>query len=137
MVRAGARFEHEQVLEPSFCVRETPVLAIAKGCFNHFQPASRQPCKPHQMAVRVLVGEGEQIQSALRQLRKRFEQEGFSADARRHVYFVRRTEVRRAKLFRKRFKSRERDLLTLIASGAKGATLDAAKAEFWKRTGKP
>jgi ribosomal protein S21 len=89
------------------------------------------------MGVRVMVGEREPIGLALRRLKKQLERAGVPGEVRRHVSFVDGTEIRRAKRFRKRFRSREAALLARMALGLTGPALDEAKAEFWRRTGKP
>ena len=89
------------------------------------------------MGVRVVVGEREPIGLALRRLKKQLGREGVPGEARRHVQFVDGTEIRRAKRFRKWFRAREAALLARMAAGLAGPALDAAKAEFWRRTGKP
>jgi small subunit ribosomal protein S21 len=89
------------------------------------------------MGVRVVIGESEPVGAALRRLKKRVEREGLAWEMRRRSYFVGGTELRRAKQFRKRFKAREAALVARMAGGLSGPALDAAKAEFWRRTGKP
>ena len=89
------------------------------------------------MGVRVVVAEGETVGAALRRLKKQAERAGVSWEVRRRSYFVGGTELRRAKRFRKRFKAREAALLARMAGGLTGPALAEAKAEFWRRTGKP
>ena len=89
------------------------------------------------MGVRVVVGEREPIGVALRRLKKQAERAGVPRELRMHAEFVGGTEQRRAKRFRKRFKAREAALVAKMAAGLSGPALDAAKAEFWRRTGKP
>jgi small subunit ribosomal protein S21 len=89
------------------------------------------------MGARVVVGDGEPVGAALRRLKKRVEREGVAWEVRRRSYFVGGTELRRAKEFRKRFKAREAALVARMAAGLSGPALDAAKAAFWRRTGKP
>jgi ribosomal protein S21 len=89
------------------------------------------------MGVRVVVGESESIGLALRRLKKQLERAGVPGEMRRQGHFVDGTEIRRAKRFRKRFKAREAALLARMAAGLTGTALDEAKAEFWRRTGKP
>jgi ribosomal protein S21 len=69
------------------------------------------------MGVRVVVGDGEPIGMALRRFRKRVEEEGVVWEVRRRTYFVSNTELRRAKQFRKRFKSRRANLLARLETG--------------------
>lgn len=83
------------------------------------------------------VGEREPIGAALRRLKKEAERAGVVRELRWHAYFVNGTERRRAKRFRKRFKAREAALVARMAERLSGPALDAAKAEFWRRTGKP
>ena len=89
------------------------------------------------MGVRVVVGDGEPIGAALRRLKQQLERAGVVWWVRRRPHFVRATDQRRAKAFRKRFKARQAALLARVAEGLSGPALDAAKAEFWRRTGKP
>lgn len=89
------------------------------------------------MGVRVVVGEGEPIGAALRRLRQQLERAGVQWWVRRRLHFVRDAEIRRAKEFRKRFKAREATLRARVESGLDGPALDAAKAAFWRRKGKP
>jgi hypothetical protein len=48
-----------------------------------------------------------------------------------------KTNQRRAKRFQKRFKAREATLLEQMAGVQPVASLEEAKAQFWRRTGKP
>ena len=89
------------------------------------------------MGVRVVVGDGEPVGAALRRLKKQLERAGVPWEVRRRSYFASGTELRRAKAFRKRFKAREAALHARMAAGLSGPALDAAKAAFWRRTGKP
>jgi small subunit ribosomal protein S21 len=88
------------------------------------------------MGVRIVVGEREAIGLALRRFRKQLERQGVLWEVRRRSHFVRNTEWRRAKAFRKRFKTREAVLHAQIMAGMSGPTLEKAKCEFWRRTGK-
>ena len=56
---------------------------------------------------------------------------------RRRPHFVRTTDRRRAKAFRKRFQAWKAALLARVTEGLSGPALDAAEAEFRRRTGKP
>jgi small subunit ribosomal protein S21 len=89
------------------------------------------------MGVRIVVGEREPIGLALRRFKKQLERQGVTWEMRRRAYFVEGTEVRRAKRFRKRFKAREAMLLAQMAGELPVASLVEARAEFWRRTGKP
>jgi ribosomal protein S21 len=89
------------------------------------------------MGVRVVVGEGEPVELSLKRLKKQLERAGVPGEMRWRVYFVDGTEVRRAKRFRKRFRTREAALVARMTAGLTGPALAAAKAEFWRRTGKP
>ncbi len=89
------------------------------------------------MSVRVVVGDGEPIGAALRRFKKQTERAGMPWELRRRVYFVRGTEVRRAKEFRKRFKAREATLQAQMSGELPVASVAEARAEFWRRTGKP
>ena len=89
------------------------------------------------MGVRVVVGDGEPIGAALRRFKKQAERAGVPWEVRRRAYFVRGTEVRRAKAFRKRFGARKAALLAQMAGESPVASVAEARAEFWRRTGKP
>ncbi len=85
------------------------------------------------MGVRIVVAEGEPIGLALRRFKKRVEREGGFWEMRRRAYFVDGTQIRRAKRFQKRFKTRK----TMLVAQMAGESLAEARAEFWRRTGKP
>ena len=111
-----------------------PYRSAAEGSF-HRQRGSRTSRTA--MGIQIVVGDGEPIGAALRRLKKRVEREGVAWERRWHTYFVDDTEIRRAKQFRKRFKTREAALVARITAGLSGPALHAAKVEFWRRTGKP
>ncbi len=89
------------------------------------------------MGVRIVVAEGKPIGLALRRFKKMVEREGVAWEIRRRAYFVDGTEVRRAKRFRKRFKTREAVLVAQMAGELPVASLAAARVKFWMQTGKP
>jgi ribosomal protein S21 len=89
------------------------------------------------VGVQIVVGEGEPIGLALRRFKKQLECEGVPREMRRRAYFVDSTQARRAKRLRKRFKTQEAVLVAQMAGELPVASLAAARAEFWRRTGKP
>ncbi|MCE9562444.1 MAG: 30S ribosomal protein S21 [Planctomycetes bacterium] len=89
------------------------------------------------MGVRIKVAERETIGQALRRFKSQLEREGVAWELRRRGCFVDATEIRRAKQFQKKFKTRKAALLARISAGLSGPALDAARTEFWRRTGKP
>ena len=58
------------------------------------------------MGVRIVVGEGEPIGHAMKRLRKKLDQNGILYEMRRRQCFLDGTQVRRAKEFKKRYRSR-------------------------------
>jgi small subunit ribosomal protein S21 len=89
------------------------------------------------MGVRIVLADKEPIGLALRRFRKLLERNGVVRDLRGQAYFVKLTQIRRAKRFKKRFKAR---MATLLAQGAGSqpvSSLAAAGQTFWRRTGKP
>ena len=69
------------------------------------------------MGARVVVRDGEPIEAVLRRFKKRVEREGVAWEMRRRASYVRGTDERRAKGFRKRFKAREATFVARRASG--------------------
>jgi small subunit ribosomal protein S21 len=89
------------------------------------------------MGARIAVVDGEPIGAALRRFKRQVEQAGLPWELRRRAYFVRDTEVRRAKEFQKRFKTRKAVLLAKLAARPTTEAAVEARAEFWRRSGKP
>jgi ribosomal protein S21 len=89
------------------------------------------------MTVRVVVMEKEPILKALRRLKKLIFLQGVTWEMRRRNYFIDSTNLRRAKQFKKRFKSRKATFLAKKAGEQPVSSVTEATAEFWKRTGKP
>jgi ribosomal protein S21 len=89
------------------------------------------------MGVRIVVGEGEPIELALRRFKKLLERQRVTWEIRLRVYFADPTHARRAKRFKKRFKARKATLLAKKAGEQPVASLRQATEAFWKRTGKP
>ncbi len=89
------------------------------------------------MGVRMRLHDGEPIGQALRRFKRLLAQRGQVWEHRWHVAFVPATQVRRAKKFQKRFKSRRATLLAQEAGEQPVGSLPEAVAEFWRRTGKP
>jgi ribosomal protein S21 len=88
------------------------------------------------MGVRIVVGECEAIELALHRFKRQVERHGVTWEVRRRSHFINNTSWRRAKTFRKRFKTREAALQAQIAAGWSGPKLDKATCTFWRRTGK-
>jgi hypothetical protein len=86
------------------------------------------------MGVRVVLAEGESIGQALRRLRKLLERH--RALRWRTPSFIKQTEIRRAKRFKKKFKARLATLLA-IRAGEQPDSSGADLTTFWKKTGKP
>ena len=89
------------------------------------------------MGIRVVVAETETIGQALRRLRKLRERLGATWEMRRRGYYIKPSQARRAKRFRKRFKARLATLLAQKAGQQPASALSETRREFWKRTGKP
>ena len=90
------------------------------------------------MGVRIVLADKEQIGLALRRLKKLLEREGVTWETRRRRSFVKPTQMRRAKEFKKKFKARKATLLAKMAGEQPSASSSAELVEaFWKRTGKP
>ena len=85
----------------------------------------------------MTLAEGEQIGLALRRFKKLLERDSSIRELRDHVYFIPATQVRRAKRFRRRFKTRKAALHALMAEKQSARVIAAALAAFWKRSGKP
>jgi small subunit ribosomal protein S21 len=89
------------------------------------------------MGVRIVLAEKEPIGLALRRFKKALERNNLIRDVRRKESFVKQTQIRRAKQFKKRFKSRKATLLGKKDGKLRVDSFADAVAEFWKRTGKP
>jgi small subunit ribosomal protein S21 len=89
------------------------------------------------MGVRIVLAEGERIDQALKRFRKLLERYGASWELRRRGYFIKPTQTRRAKRFRKRFKARKETLLAKQAGEQPVSSVSESTHTFWKRTGKP
>jgi ribosomal protein S21 len=88
------------------------------------------------MGLRIVVGEGEPIELALRRFKKLLERQGVTWEMRRRVSFAYSTQARRAKRFQKRFKARQATFLAQKAGVQPVSSLADAAKTFWKRTGK-
>ncbi|MHB1422946.1 MAG: 30S ribosomal protein S21 [Gemmataceae bacterium] len=90
------------------------------------------------MGVRIVLADKEPVGLALRRLKKALEREGVAWVARHRGAFLKPTQIRRAKEFKKRFKARQ---ATLLAKMAGEQPTDASTSEllevFWTRAGKP
>ncbi|WP_197740646.1 30S ribosomal protein S21 [Tuwongella immobilis] len=81
--------------------------------------------------------DSEPVEAALRRLKKQLDREGVLWELRRRSFFVNGTERRRAKAFRKRFKTRMAALIAQRNAGMSQSAIAQANAAFWQRTGKP
>jgi small subunit ribosomal protein S21 len=88
------------------------------------------------MGVRIVLADKEPIGLALRRFKRLLERHRASYLPRRHRYFVKPTEIRRAKRFQKKFKARRATLLAKQAGEQPVSSLSEAASVFWKRTGK-
>jgi len=89
------------------------------------------------MGVRIYRDDCEPIQVTLRRFKKAQEQSGFWWGIRQKQYFISRTQKRRAKKFKKRFKAREQALLAELALKSSKEKRTALIAQFWQNSGKP
>ena len=89
------------------------------------------------MNVRVVVADGESLVSAIRRFRKLRELAGVLHETRKRSYFVSKSEVRRAKEFHKRLKSRRANLIAQMSMDASASDIEAARLKLWYRSGKP
>jgi small subunit ribosomal protein S21 len=89
------------------------------------------------MGVRIVLAEGESIGQALQRFRKLLERHGATWQLRRRRFYVKPTQTRRAKRFRKRFKARRATLLAKKAGEQSASSLAESTQTFWKKTGKP
>jgi small subunit ribosomal protein S21 len=89
------------------------------------------------MGVRIVLADKEPIGLALKRFKKLLERLGASWEQRRRGHFVKPTQTRRAKRFRKRFKARHATLLAQKAGEQPVSSVAEAAQILWKRTGKP
>lgn len=89
------------------------------------------------MGVRIVLAQGESIGQALKRFRKLLERHGMSWELKRRKYFVKPSQVRRSKRFRKRFKARRAVLLAKMAGEQSRSSLADSVKAFWRNTGKP
>jgi len=90
------------------------------------------------MGVRIVLADKEPIGLALRRVKKLLEREGVTWESKRRGSFVKPTQIRRAKKFRKKFKAREATLLAKMAGEQPtAASVSELVESFWKKTGKP
>jgi len=92
------------------------------------------------MGVRIVLAEKEPIDVALERFKKLLERHGVMTELRLRRFFVKSTQTRRDKRFRKRLKARTATLLDKHA-GAQPALsgydpLRGLRKFFWVRTGK-
>jgi small subunit ribosomal protein S21 len=89
------------------------------------------------MGVRIVLADKEQVGLALRRFKELLECEGVSWETRRRRSFVKFTQTRRAKQFRKKFKARKATLLAKMA-GQQPSVFSASELAdaFWKKSGK-
>jgi ribosomal protein S21 len=89
------------------------------------------------MGVRIVIGEGEPIEVALRRFKQLLGRQGVTWEMQRRIHFIDATQGRRAKRFQKRFKARRATLLAQTAGEQPVSSLAEATEAFWKRRGKP
>ncbi|HVS38909.1 MAG TPA: 30S ribosomal protein S21 [Gemmataceae bacterium] len=89
------------------------------------------------MGVRIRLHDGEPIRQTLRLFKQLLARAGMVWELQRHVHVADPTQVRRARRFQKRFKSRQATLLAQKAGDQPVQSLADATEAFWKRTGKP
>jgi len=89
------------------------------------------------MGVRIVLAEGEPISQALRRFRKLLERHRASWEMWRRQNFIKPTQTRRAKRFKKKFKARLATRLAKKAGEQPVSSVSEATQTFWKRTGKP
>jgi small subunit ribosomal protein S21 len=89
------------------------------------------------MSVRIVIAEGESIGQALKRFRKLLERLGVSWEQRRRGYFIKPTQIRRAKRFKKIFKARKGTLLGKKAGVQPDSSISESIKGFWRVTGKP
>jgi ribosomal protein S21 len=88
------------------------------------------------MGVKIVLADKEPIGAALRRLKKSLERHNVPGEMRRRAYFIKPTEVRRAKQFQKRLKARLATLSAQMAGEQPSASLLSASLIFWKIRGK-
>ena len=89
------------------------------------------------MGVRIVLAEGEPIVKALRRFKKLLERNGVTSDMRRHECFLKATQSRRKKKFRKRFKARRATVEAQTNGTQPVDSVVEAHLKLWKKTVKP
>jgi ribosomal protein S21 len=89
------------------------------------------------MGVRVFVADREPIALALRRFKKLVELNNVFRESRGRGYFIKPTQIRRAKRFKKRFKARMATLRAQHAGELPVSSVKKAAKVFWAKTGKP
>jgi ribosomal protein S21 len=89
------------------------------------------------MGVRIFLADKEPIVLALRRFKKLLERHGATWEMRRRQYFIKPTNGRRAKRFKKKFKARLATLQAKQAGEQSASSVSEAKRAFWVNTGKP
>jgi ribosomal protein S21 len=89
------------------------------------------------MGVRIVLADIEPIGLALRRFKRLWERHGVPQELRRRGCFIKPTQTRRAKRFKKRFKARMATLLAKQGGEQLVSSLAETRQTFWKRTGKP
>jgi small subunit ribosomal protein S21 len=90
-----------------------------------------------EMGIRIDLVDKEPIGLALRRFKKLLQRNGAVWELRRRAYFIPASQLRRAKWFKKKFKARNATLVAQMAGQQPTASLEKARATFWKQTGKP
>ena len=88
------------------------------------------------MGVRIVLAAREPIGLALRRFKKLLERNNVLLESRRRETFLKATQIRRAKRFKKKFKARMATLLAKQSGLQTGTSVSEAAQAFWKKTGK-
>jgi ribosomal protein S21 len=88
------------------------------------------------MGVRIVLADKEPIVLALKRFKKLLQRHGATWELRRRRCFIKPSEIRRAKRFQKRFKTREATLLAQQAGQQSVVSVREAARAFWAKTGK-
>jgi ribosomal protein S21 len=89
------------------------------------------------MGVKIVLADNEPIGAAFRRLKKSLERHNVPREMRRRAYFIKPTQIRRAKQFQKRLKARSATLSAQMAGEQPSASLSSASLKFWEIRGKP
>jgi small subunit ribosomal protein S21 len=90
-----------------------------------------------EMGVRIVVADREPIRLALRRFKKLLKRNNLLGESRRREYFIKPTQTRRRKRFKKKFKARLATLHAKQAGQLPVTSVAKAAKIFWAKTGKP